>query len=311
LAGRRRPFAGRRAEAVRYAFAVTTLNERVESLAADASRGPELQSLLTAEARSVAERLLSDEFEPGTAFTADELVRRIESYEALTAPLGRAWGTLGWWTPPASARGAVGLIGYLAAVRDRGSGIRPWLDLYAYPALLLFYAFGLGASAARRFDNLAVLFDQPVPDARGQLQPAVVELNHPAVIDHDVAKTMPGMQRQLTPFSDRLATTTRPWTPILSDMLFGLEFDRFEFLVGLACYDVRHAEYGNWAPTGRFTWRGRYGGGVCQAMLAELAEPAGAAPLLAAGLFGGSEERLRTALSGYGDLVRGAMGRGL
>lgn len=62
----------------------------MESLAADASRGPELQSLLTAEARSVAERLLSDEFEPGTAFTPDELVRRVESYEALTAPLGRA-----------------------------------------------------------------------------------------------------------------------------------------------------------------------------------------------------------------------------
>lgn len=76
----------------------------------------------------------------------------------------------------------VGLIGYLAAVRDRGSGIRPWLDLYAFPALLLFYAFGLGASAARRFDNLAILFDQPVPDARGQLQPAVVGLNHPSVI---------------------------------------------------------------------------------------------------------------------------------
>jgi hypothetical protein len=95
------------------------------------------------------------------------------------------------------------------------------------------------------------------------------------VIDHDVAKSMPGMQRQLTPFSDRLATTTRPWTPILSDMLFELEFDRFEFLVGLAFYDLRHAKYGNWAPTGRVTWRGRYGGGVGQLMLAELAEPAG------------------------------------
>ena len=175
---------------------MTTLDERVESLAADASRGPELQSVLTAEARPVAERLLSDEFEPGTAFTPDELGRRIESYEALSAPLGRAWGTLGWWTPPASARGAVGLIGYLAEVRNRGSGIRPWLDLYAYPALLLFYAFGLGASTARRFDNLAMLFDQPVPNTRGQLQPAVVELNHPAVIGHDVAKTVPGMQRQ-------------------------------------------------------------------------------------------------------------------
>lgn len=51
---------------------------------------------------------------------------------------------------PGIGGGAVGLIVYLAAVRDRGSGIRPWLDLYAYTALLLFYAFGLGASAARR-----------------------------------------------------------------------------------------------------------------------------------------------------------------
>lgn len=75
-------------------------------------------------------------------------------------------------------------------------------------------------------------------------------------------------------------------------MLFELEFDRFEFLVGLVFYDLRQAEYGNWAPTGRFTWRGRYGGGVGQLMLAEVAEPAGAAPLLAAGLFGGSEEWL-------------------
>jgi hypothetical protein len=286
-----------------------TLQQRIEDLAANPVRGPELQSVLGAEAQSLGEALAADEFDAGAPFTPEALERRVTRYEELTGPMAPAWATVGWWAPPASARAAVGPVAYLAAVRDRASGIRPWLDLYAYPALLLFYAFGLGATAARRFDNLAVLFSQPVPDSRGQLQPAVVELNHPAVIDHDVARTLPGMERQLTPFSDRLATTTRPWLPIASDMLFEAEFDRFEVLVGLAFYDLRHGEYGEWAPTGRFTWRGRYGGGVAASMLAELAEPAGAAPLLVAGLFGGSQDRLTAALAGYGDLVRRATNR--
>lgn len=139
----------------------------------------------------------------------------------------------------------------------------------------------------------------------------MVELNHSAVLDHDVARMLPGMERQLTPFSDRLATTTRPWVPIPSDLLFEQELDRFEFLVRLAFYDRRHGKHGNWAPTGRCTWRGRYGGGAGEMMLAELAEPAGAAPLLAAGLLGGSHERLAAALAGYGDLVRRATNRSL
>lgn len=62
---------------------------------------------------------------------------------------------------------------------------------------------------------------------------------------------------------------------------------------------------------GRFTWRGRYGEGVAGSMLAELAEPVGAAPLLAAGLFSGADTRLTAAVSGYGDLVRRAMARSL
>ncbi|HYN50799.1 MAG TPA: hypothetical protein VES62_07720 [Thermoleophilaceae bacterium] len=219
--------------------------------------------------------------------------------------------TLGWWSPPPSGRIAVGLIGHLAAVRDRGSGLRPWLDLYAYPALLLFYAFGLAATAARRYDNLALLFGQPLLDARKRLQLAVLELNHPAVVPHDVAQMLPGMERMFTPLSDRLATIARQWLAIPSEAIFEVEFDRFELLVGLACYDLRRAEFEEWAPMGRFTWRGRYGGGVAEAMLAELGDATGAAPLLAAGLFGGSEERLTAAVAGYGDLVRRAIARSL
>lgn len=224
---------------------MTTLDDRVRLLAADPIRGPELQQLLTTAATTMAERRVADEFEPATPFTPDELVRRLEAYEALTAPLAAAWATLGWWSAQPSARIATALMGHLAAVRDRGSGLHPWLDLYAYPALLLFYAFGVGAMTARRYDNMALLLEQPLLDARKRLQPAVLELNHPAVVDHDVARAMPGMERMLTPMSDRLATIVRPWVPIPSDAMFETEFDRFELLVGLVYYDVRRAEFGD------------------------------------------------------------------
>lgn len=241
---------------------MTTLDDRVRALAADPIRGPELQQLLTTATTTLAERLVAHEFEPATPFTPDELVWRLEAYEALTAPLAAAWATLGWWSPSPSASLATALMGHLAAVRDRGSGVRPWLDLYAYPALLLFYAFGLRAMTARRSDNLALLLQQPLLDARKKLRPAVLELNHAAVVPHDVARSMAGMERMLTPMSDRLATITPPWITIPSDPMFEMEFDRFELLVGLVYYDLRRDEFGDWAPMGRFTWRGRYGEGV-------------------------------------------------
>lgn len=46
------------------------LQQRIEGFAADPSRGPELQSVLTAEAQSLAEDPGSDEFAAGVPFSS-------------------------------------------------------------------------------------------------------------------------------------------------------------------------------------------------------------------------------------------------
>ena len=100
-----------------------------------------------------------------------ELARRARAYADAVVDLGQAMALTGVWAPPAVAHVAKEAIADVAASRERMSGRTAWLDLYVYPATLLFYAYGLGALAGERYENLAGVFglevrgDRDVPRA--------------------------------------------------------------------------------------------------------------------------------------------------
>jgi hypothetical protein len=174
---------------------------------------------------------------------------------------------------------------------DQG-GLDVLTNLQQYPTLLLLYALGLGALAADRAIPLAkVLAGVTVEEPNGQLSIAMAAANW-RVLNHDVMKQFPGLERRKTPISEHLYEVLRePLRPLLTDdKAWALTFDELEYLFGLLYADQRGEGVG---PIGGFAWR-RMTTGL----------PVGAVVRhrdlwLASGLFGGSAERLEQTRTKY------------
>ena len=256
------------------------------------------------ELRSLTARLGEEEFPAASSFGVDELARRVAAYEAASEHLCRAFALLGYWGSAQLARYCSDLIAIVASARDRGSGVAIWLQLYAYPAQLLFYAFGLGALIGGRYDNVGHLFRGRLQNYRGEWLPAVVELHNQGPLDSDVAKGLPDMDRRRTPSSDWLWQVMHP---LLIDLLpsearLEWEFDRFEVLIGLAFLNLDERRGGRWAPGGRFTWRSAYQNGAASATLDEIDASQKSSALV--GSVFASVDDLTAAVDRYRDLFR-------
>lgn len=287
---------------------VAPLADRLRPIVADPTRGPEVQAMLRSAVEPVLEILRKDDFDAGPEFSNEELVRRVNAYAEAVADLGQAMALVGFWAPPSVARVAVEAIVEIAASRERMSGRTAWLDLYLYPATLLFYAYGLSALAGESYDNLATLFGREVRDDRDERRAAVEELNNAGALRHEVAQRLPGMERHYSPASDWLYEASQPMVSGLfsSSPQFERLFDRFEVLIGLACILAAREGLTYRAPMGRFTWRGRHGGGEEAAILDDLLRHPAAQAL--ADRFGRSPEELADAGKRYAEVVTRARG---
>lgn len=224
--------------------------------------------------------------------TDEELLERIERYEALVADLA----------PSAAIIAGLGTAdgpGLLAEVVERLAEVTDtradggWSCLPRYPALAVLYAAGASAVAHGRFDGVRALVDGPVLEERGTRQRTTAVLAPAAVMGSQIASRLPGLERHETPTSDRLFEVVRPWLAkaVPSDRRFERAFDEWEFLLGLVHVDAES----RWAPIGRWAWKG--GGDLDPgSRLGASVESLGAdAPVLAAGLFGGSTQRFADA----------------
>lgn len=288
--------------------AVAPLVEQVRPLVADATRGPEVQAMVRSAVERLLEILRSDDFDAGVEFSNEELVRRVSAYAEAAADLGQSVALIGFWAPPSVARVGVDAIAQVAGSRDRTNGTTVWLDLYSYPATLLFYAYGLGALAGESHDNLARLFDHEVRDDRDERRAAVEELNNAGALRHEVAQRLPGMERHHTPASDWLYAAVQPMVEGLvpTGSQFDRLFDRFEVLVGLACILAAREGPTYRASMGRFTWRGRHGGGEEAPILGDVGRHRAAQAI--ADRFGRSPEELADAGKRYAEIVARARG---
>ena len=287
---------------------VAPLVDRLQPIVADPTRGPEVQAMLRSAVEPVLEILRMDDFDAGSEFSNEELVRRVSAYAEAVADLGHAMALVGFWAPPSVARVAVDATAEIAASRERTNGKTAWIDLYLYPATLLFYACGLSALAGENYDNLVRLFGREVRDDRDERRVAVEELNNAGALRHEVALRLPGMERHHTPASDWLYEAAQPLVSgfVPSGSQFERLFDRFEVLIGLACILAARDGLTQWAPMGRFTWRGRYGGGEEAAILHDPVHHPAAQAL--ADRFGRSPEELAEAGKRYAEVVARARG---
>lgn len=264
---------------------------------------------------SLGERALPLTSEP----PEDELRQAIMHAEQSIDVLAHVVGIGCAWGEDADARSMwVRVLRRLSQVEDPPGGrYFPALEkLRRYPALQYLYAAGIGALATDRYETLVALLQDggSVRFERYEM-PLIYSVNESnAASGLEVFAT--GAAR-LTATSDRLHELTAVrLRDVVSDAdRFTDLFDRFEYIVGLCVFGVSGS---GWGSTGAFrrrfhdealneSMRGDQSGSHPMQVLRAEEETLGSQhPLLRAGLFGGSLERLREVQDGYVVQIRRA-----
>ncbi|WP_338835174.1 SIR2 family protein [Bradyrhizobium septentrionale] len=231
----------------------------------------QLDELIGAELRRIDNFIVSGGFQPPAGTWRDEFfVSAVSRYEAQTEILARIFGVLGRYGKGDEFRDAADVITRLG-YREPGSGFSVLINLRTYPAVLLFYAYGIALLKAQRFADLFRLFSTPVNIGR-DYAPTVVShllLTGWEGAEHDPWNLMHGKQQRRTPLSDYLHGVFEKWT---SDYLFTTGefttlFTHFELLGTLAYIGLANdkptlqaalqARQYVRAPLGRAAWDGR------------------------------------------------------
>lgn len=182
----------------------------------------------------------------------------------------------------------------LAPIRAM-SGNTAIIELRRYPLLWCSYIMGLTSVSSQNFEALSHFSKEHiVPWTNNELQTAPLVLIPHRVIDSDLAKkVLPNQANRRLPVNDHLAEKLKF---LIEDLFLSEEaylevFDAFEYLWSLMHVDVVLTELGKpdpWVPSGAFLYRRiRHGEGKIQHDFAATSE---------AGLFGGDEVRLRSAM---------------
>lgn len=247
---------------------------------ADPTAGPRVARYLSGELSHILDAIRAD---PSTTqYQVGQVAPRAEALLAATEPMTRLSATAGWLAPLATVRLWGGVLVALMPGRQAGGVSGTWEQLATYPACLVAYSLGMGASAARRYDVLAWIFAAPLPNERNEWRP-LIEMIHPYTINERVGPHLRDVKFQPSPLSDHLHTVIRPFFGDLlpRDEHFEREFDRFELLGGLAHYHLSGATGAEaWVPLGRALRLGRYVDNAAHKILTDEGASSDAAPEL-------------------------------
>jgi hypothetical protein len=217
----------------------------------------QLHDLVSSEAEDVV-RSISQLPVSMPALTVEEIFERLKLYEATSDTLvamlahGSFWG--GAREQPLWAK----TIARLSGMRGLAGGMTHLLSLRAYPACLLFYALGLGAIAAGKYETLVTICGDTITQVEGEEKPLISAVLPWSVLDIGVARQLPGYERDYTPINNRLFEVlrdkVRDYLP--TDAEYEDAFDRFEYLTCLVELDLRMKKSKMvHAPAGRFAWK--------------------------------------------------------
>jgi hypothetical protein len=134
--------------------------ESVELLVATAKKylaKPEfridLHDLVADEVRRLKAQLSELQFDVNDGLTSEEFARRIKLYEARSERLVRLFSVLGQWGDGSEFRLVREVLQEIGFRRSL-SGLTVWIQVSRYPAVLILYAYGLGALRAGRLREL-------------------------------------------------------------------------------------------------------------------------------------------------------------
>lgn len=293
--------------------------ETVKRYLAEPRHRIRLHDLIHEETEEVWEELASKLFSTQVPPIGKEIFQqRMHQYEAVVERLLAMLAALSYYDTGENSYLLTRCIERLISV-PRRNGLIELLDLQYYPALLLTYASGISALAAKRFRNLAAALREPkyYDQTRNEKMLAISKLHVWSVFKRTCKLVpRPNAEREYTPVNNYLFDLLRP---LLRDYLpddtrYEETFDTFEYLLALTYMDLVSETR---APIGRFGWRYRASfEGLTEetwgrSPLAEFArveiEKGVDSELLRAGFFGGSVDRFKEIVQTHRDRLQEAV----
>lgn len=276
-----------------------------------------LNDLLREEHGYLVDRLADPSLGVEGTWAVENFRRRAAKYETAVEPLGRVFGAMGRWGDGTDLPFASEVVRDLS-YQPPASGSTVWIDMRAYPAVLLLYAYGLGLLKEERFEALFQWFAQHVATSRRESEPLVKLLLLGAWEGgkKEFWQHLEGLENRKTPLSDHLHDVLFGWAKdyLLVSRDFTRLFEVFEVLGAVAYITLSatkeeleetHRATGErnfvWAPYGRASWHSENR----DAILKSLLEPEMAQRLLKAGFARGDGQSLPLAI----ESIRRLMGR--
>jgi len=203
----------------------------------------QLDDLITQETQRALTQLDAPELAPQGSFDPPAIRARVQRYEAITEALASMAGVLGRWGDGNELPLVLDMIRSLCAQAEKiGAGVVVHLNIRSYPAVLVFTAYGLGATRAGRWNALHQLFAAVIDRERSPVR-AVEALFLQAWKGETAWRQMEEREKQHTPLSNHLFGLFDEWGKRFIGLApnFELMFERFEMLGSLAHLE-RHSK---------------------------------------------------------------------
>ncbi len=291
-----------------------TVADILKRLIGDPSQRIKLNDFVNDLLRRASEKLSQEKFPTSGALTNDEFALRLQRYEEAIQDIITIVILLAHWGEPEQLRLIEKIFARISEIDRANSGLIVWIKLSWYPILLLMYATGIAALAARRYDALWVALCAPV-----YCEQRISDQDYPPAVLPVIAnlteiveqfKRLPDMEKKYVPRSEHIYKKLQP---ALEDELFlGRSYDRyfddFEIFLALSFANFRDEDVKVhvWGPPGRFGWkeRGRFSrDAVYSKFVAEAKERGENWEPLKAGFFRASSKRFSEVADAYSNLL--------
>lgn len=230
-----------------------------------------LDAMIEDELARVQERLGPSEITSHAADAKAEFRRQVAVYEASVETLAALVGCMGRWGDGRETRLVLDVLRDLWRWKEAPiGGLVVLIGLRAYPAALIFTAYGLGLVRAERWKALREMFELSLPSKYGSPRRAVETLFLDAMsdVDNSAWQLLDGLDRRYTALSDRLLALFDGWRRRFLGLTpqFERDFHLFETLAGVAYSEGTSLENlqaaladprqrGVFAPVGSLSWK--------------------------------------------------------
>ena len=272
-----------------------------------------LDELVEQETEHLVGHIDSTEFAPDRPWDQMVFRKRVQNYESLSEPLARMIGVLGRWGGDSEMPLVLDVVRSLHRnAEKRTAGLNLYVYIRSYPAVLIFTAYALGLTRARRWMSLHRLFSASVDRNYKEPKRVIETLFLWNWIDDNVWKQVQGREAARTPLSDHLCDIFTIWGSSFAALTPDFEqmFEMYEVLGSLTHLEntskadiqetLKNPQDFAYVPVGRAGWHTEN----VDKILAEIQKDPMRSELIKADFAAGDREYLDVIVANFSRVVR-------